>query len=179
MSKSFDEGGAKGLLLVNLGVGEHGCNIVFDSAAASELDEESAQPQRTDNDDSNNNSASTNNESRLPEGMMDISSLTQKLESLLLDENSTIHDLPLVPQLTGLRAELDALEREGFVDGNALMHTVGPKTPGRRRYQANVEDEHHADRTIHKEALERSQRRGDGDERVLLRHDRRGRQPRG
>ena len=31
MSKTFDEGGAKGLLLVNLGVGSNGCNIVFDS----------------------------------------------------------------------------------------------------------------------------------------------------
>ena len=31
MSKTFDEGGAKGLLLVNLGVGSSGCNIVFDS----------------------------------------------------------------------------------------------------------------------------------------------------
>ena len=31
MSKTFDEGGAKGLLLVNLGVGQRGCNIVFDS----------------------------------------------------------------------------------------------------------------------------------------------------
>ena len=30
MSKSFDEGGAKGLLLHSLGVGPHGCNIVFD-----------------------------------------------------------------------------------------------------------------------------------------------------
>ena len=33
MSKSFDEGGAKGLLHVNLGVGSKGCNIVFDSSA--------------------------------------------------------------------------------------------------------------------------------------------------
>jgi condensin complex subunit 2 len=31
MSKSFNEGGAKGLLLGNLGVSQHGCRIVFDS----------------------------------------------------------------------------------------------------------------------------------------------------
>ena len=31
MSKSFDEGGAKGLLLVNLGVASDSCRIVFDS----------------------------------------------------------------------------------------------------------------------------------------------------
>ena len=31
MSKTFDEGGAKGLLLANLGVSNNGCNIIFDS----------------------------------------------------------------------------------------------------------------------------------------------------
>eukprot|EP00956_Cyclotella_meneghiniana_P005412 scaffold6809_cov18-Cyclotella_meneghiniana.AAC.1 len=31
MSKAFDEGGAKGLLLGNLGVSSKGCQIVFDS----------------------------------------------------------------------------------------------------------------------------------------------------
>ena len=39
MSKSFDEGGAKGLLLVNLGVGERGCNIVFDSSSSGDAAE--------------------------------------------------------------------------------------------------------------------------------------------
>ena len=31
MSKSFDDGGIKGLLLGNLGVSQNGCNIIFDS----------------------------------------------------------------------------------------------------------------------------------------------------
>ena len=38
MSKSFDEGGAKGLLLGNLGVSQHGCHIVFDSKKEDEED---------------------------------------------------------------------------------------------------------------------------------------------
>jgi len=152
MSKSFDEGGAKGLLLVNLGVGERGCNIVFDSSSSGDTVEEEE-----------NNEPST--QARLPEGPMDVTSLTQKLESLLqtaLPSNDDdepgggIHNLPLVPQLTGLRAEMESLDAAGFVDGATMMPTVGPKTPGRRRYHAGEEEEQEADRTIHKEQRSRA-----------------------
>jgi hypothetical protein len=57
MSKTFDEGGAKGLLLVNLGVGPKGCNIVFDSKQEDEEEEIYSEVEYT-------------------EGMVDITSLT-------------------------------------------------------------------------------------------------------
>jgi condensin complex subunit 2 len=108
MSKTFDEGGAKGLLLVNLGVGANGCNIVFDSkedaasiAQDEEKEDESTNPNRE-------------------EGMIDISSLNRKLESML--GGASIESIPLVPQLRTLREEFRQLEAEGFVD-----HKV-PKT---------------------------------------------------
>ena len=47
MSKNFDEGGAKGLLLANLGVGTSGCKIVFDST----LDEEEKEEDEEEEDD--------------------------------------------------------------------------------------------------------------------------------
>jgi condensin complex subunit 2 len=68
----------------------------------------------------------------------------------------------LVPQLSALRAEFAALERDGFVDSATLAATVGPKTPGKRRYHANDHDERLAERSIHQEAQERSQLRGGG-----------------
>ena len=95
---------------------------------------------------------------------MDVTSLTQKLESLLPtalpnddhEPGSGIHTLPLVPQLTGLRAEMESLDAAGFVDGATMMPTVGPKTPGRRRYHADAAEEQEADRTIHKEQRSRA-----------------------
>jgi len=39
MSKTFDEGGAKGLLLANLGVSSNGCNMLFDNSAYNDDDE--------------------------------------------------------------------------------------------------------------------------------------------
>jgi Condensin complex subunit 2 len=93
MSQTFDEGGAKGLLLVNLGVGQRGCNIVFDSK---EEDEEI----RTTLDFSN-------------EGMIDISNLISKLDSVL--GNDRIESLDLVPQLQTLRQEYAILEDEGYI----------------------------------------------------------------
>ena len=93
MSKTFDEGGAKGLLLVNLGVGQRGCNIVFDSK---EEDEE----METTPDFTN-------------EGMIDITTLVSKLDSIL--ENDRIESLDLVPQLQTLRQEYAVLEDEGYI----------------------------------------------------------------
>jgi condensin complex subunit 2 len=108
MSKTFDEGGAKGLLLVNLGVGANGCNIVFDSKeeAASIAQDEEKEDERTI--------------SNREEGMIDISSLNKKLESML--GGASIESIPLVPQLRALREEFVQLDAEGFVD-----HKV-PKT---------------------------------------------------
>mmetsp|Transcript_18071 Transcript_18071/g.27329 ORF Transcript_18071/g.27329 Transcript_18071/m.27329 type:complete len:756 (+) Transcript_18071:26-2293(+) len=94
MSKTFDEGGARGLLLVNLCVGGSGCNIVFDS---------------TEDD-------SEGLDQKLPseEGMIDISVLTSKLESTLGD--ILLENLELVPQMRTLRQEYATLEQEGFVE---------------------------------------------------------------
>src|SRR6056300_149732 len=47
MSKAFDEGGAKGLLLGNLGVAQNGCHIVFDSK---ESEEEEKKEEETSGD---------------------------------------------------------------------------------------------------------------------------------
>ena len=105
MSKTFDEGGAKGLLLVNLGVGANGCNIVFDSK-----EEAASIAQDEDKEDENT----------IPgheEGMIDISSLNRKLESML--GGASIESIPLVPQLRSLREEYALLDSEGFVDHNA------------------------------------------------------------
>jgi len=52
MSKTFDEGGAKGLLLVNLGVSSNGCNILFDNSAYQEDDEQQI-VKKEQQDDSN------------------------------------------------------------------------------------------------------------------------------
>jgi condensin complex subunit 2 len=101
MSKTFDEGGAKGLLLANLGVSDKGCNIVFDST----LDD--AEEANVDEDPS-----SVQNE---PSGQsMDVSTLTSKLESTL--GGQTVQQLPLVPQLESLRLDFAQLEEEGFVE---------------------------------------------------------------
>jgi Condensin complex subunit 2 len=94
MSKTFDEGGAKGLLLVNLGVGPKGCNIVFDSK------EEDAEEQKY-------------SEAEYTEGMVDITSLTAKLDLLIGTE--VLENIELVPQLRTLRQEYAILEKEGFI----------------------------------------------------------------
>lgn len=127
MSGAFDEGGAKGLLLVNLGIGGS-CNIVFDSTGAADADESLVAEVSGDS--------------------IDIQSLRQKLEAQLEDEE--LFDLPLVPQLSSLRAEHDSLVEAGYCEA-AIMNTVGPKTPGRRRYKASLADEALADRSIHEQ----------------------------
>lgn len=88
MSKSFDEGGAKGLLLANLGVSKNGCSIVFDST----LEEQEEQ--------TSEEKAST----------LDLVALKGRLE---IPEGG-IHSLGLVPQLESLRAQQQQLAKEGF-----------------------------------------------------------------
>lgn len=117
MSKTFDEGGAKGLLLVNLGVGANGCNIVFDSK-----EEATSIAQDGGGEEKEAEDAPTVRQ----EGMIDISSLTTKLDSLLGGES--LESIPLVPQLKSLRQEYEQLESEGFVDHNV------PKTKVRKTF---------------------------------------------
>lgn len=129
MSKTFDEGGAKGLLLANLGVGQHGCNIVFDSKEA----EEEGNGPADDGFDQE-------------DGFIDIASLSAKLESIL--GGISLENIELVPQLRTLREELRILSKDGFVDNDA------PKKS--RRYASSHQEEKEAEISIHQEALERS-----------------------
>jgi condensin complex subunit 2 len=99
MSKTFDEGGAKGLLLANLGVSDKGCNIVFDSSLDDGEEAKEAEPSVE------NGTAGQS---------MDISTLTSKLDSTL--GGQTVQQLPLVPQLESLRSDFFQLEEEGFVE---------------------------------------------------------------
>jgi condensin complex subunit 2 len=131
MSKTFDEGGAKGLLLANLGVSLQGCNIVFDSTLENDHEDEDEEEKTPDP-----------HESMEP---TNVTSLVNKLESSL--GGQPIHLLPLVPQLATLRDEYAHLHQEGYVDKT---------TPSTRRYAAPQEDEVEADRSIHLEAIERS-----------------------
>jgi hypothetical protein len=103
MSKTFDEGGAKGLLLANLGVGTNGCNIVFDST----LDDEQQQRGNDEEEDIVAPGSPTS-------VTVDVTSLTSKLDSLL--GGQPIHSLQLVPQLASLREEFAQLQHDGFVE---------------------------------------------------------------
>ena len=135
MSKTFDEGGAKGLLLVNLGTSGNGCNIVFDSGLADDEEE------KTEEDSENGPQESDGK-------TVDISSLTNKLESLL--SGQSIHSLSLVPQLAGLRAEFSKLEDEGFVDKKDVA------VSRKQRFAPDPDEEKEADKSIHQDVLQRS-----------------------
>jgi condensin complex subunit 2 len=129
MSKAFDEGGAKGLLLANLGVsttGAEGCQIVFDSSC-------------NEDDDTNNNNNSNKDEQVDDDDenglMVDMEWFTQTLPSIASLP-------PLVPQLQALRAEYELLKSQGFVEddddnnkGRAAGRTSmsGGGANGRRR----------------------------------------------
>lgn len=135
MSKAFDEGGAKGLLLANLGVGSKGCNIVFDSCQ--DMNNEADDP-------ANATTATTMRDASL----VDISFFTAKLQ-----QEDPVDTLPLVPQLASLRAEHSQLEEEGFVTEEKA---AAPKQRRTTNYGVTDEEEREADRSIHQEALERS-----------------------
>jgi hypothetical protein len=109
MSKTFDEGGAKGLLLANLGVGTKGCSIVFDSKLEEAEEEVIAKDPAAEEEEKESEDWSKHHDE-----FVNVSSLTSKLESLLA--GLTVHSLPLVPQLSALRDEFAQLEREGFVE---------------------------------------------------------------
>ena len=133
LSKTFDEGGAKGLLLVNLGVGDKGCNIVFDSKAEYEEDSKKSDCESDEED------------AERQDGMIDISSLRAKLDSTC--GLNAVESLELVPQLASLREQQSELKAEGFVEEVVRAS---------RRYASTQEEEKEADMSIHQEALERS-----------------------
>ena len=175
MSKAFDEGGAKGLLLNNLGVARDGCRIEFDSkedtvtesvvpeATIDEEDEAIDEDIGGDDEekaiDSDANEVGLDEEGKPPiandnreEGMVDITSLVTKLQEVL--NGSSLESLPFVPQLEMLRADYAALEADGFADeGKRKSPTSRPA-----RYGVTDEEEKEAERSIHMEAIERSHR---------------------
>jgi condensin complex subunit 2 len=172
MSKTFDEGGAKGLLLANLGVSEASCRIVFDSSAFDESNDKDKDSEADLSITGNQEEVSSHTVlPRVPEGYMEISSLSDKLRSLLSDhcddewnDSNNIRSVSLVPQLSALRSEHEKLVDLGCCGPDAaiaLAPTIGPKTPAGkvRQYHANSQQEGDADYSIHKEAIERSQRK--------------------
>ena len=143
MSQKFDEGGAKGLLLVNLGVAADGCRIVLDSkedtqATIDDSNSSHSLSQTNDEitesvvsckhqeekvtDDNQTQEHHTDANLEQNEGTIDISCLSQKLQELLLC--SPIDTLQLVPQLENLRTEYKHLEAEGFVDEKTIREKV-------------------------------------------------------
>ena len=177
MSKAFDEGGAKGLLLNNLGVARDGCRIEFDSkedavtenvvapssTVASDddddvevddkvmdtIDEEGAE-ESEEKEEATDDSLSDDNRE---EGMIDITGLVSKLKEVL--NGSSLESLPFVPQLEVLRADFAALEADGFADDGKK----GRRPPSKpARYGVTDEEEKEAERSIHMEAIERSHR---------------------
>lgn len=167
MSKSFDEGGAKGLLLGNLGVSQHGCHIVFDSkdeggagGGAGKLDdiEEEAEEMDDKQGDDEENDFDIDPEEAMvwKESEIDITNLASKLSSMLSSyghrSSSTV---PFVPQLESLRQDYAALEEEGY----AVDEHEAARAAGRRRlrlYDAPEEEEKEAEKSIHVIAMERS-----------------------
>ena len=155
MSKAFDEGGAKGLLLGNLGVSSKGCHIVFDSKElVGEIDEkDQAHNEAVDN--SNDEEESNEEKEQINIQEIDLSAFTTKLESLLTSYSApNVDSVSFVPQLESLRQDYSQLEEEGFaVDEKELANE------GRRRlrlYDAPEEEEKEAEKSIHHIALERS-----------------------
>ena len=142
MSQKFDEGGAKGLLLVNLGVADDGCRIVLDSKeqSTSAEDAEVNEPELVDEE--------TVTKASREDGMIDISSLID-----CLDKKEGFHDIesvPFVPQLEELRNTYSELEEEGFVEAGKNMPVNS------FRYANDAEEDKAAEEAIHREALERS-----------------------
>lgn len=127
MSKSFDEGGAKGLLLGNLGVSTSGCHVVFDSkeatadtrgAAAGKPELEKIEEGAEENEAEDGCTAEDNMADAGPawkESQIDITNLSAKLEQMLASYgHETSATVPFVPQLESLRQDYARLEEEGY-----------------------------------------------------------------
>jgi condensin complex subunit 2 len=117
MSKSFDEGGAKGLLLGNLGVSENGCHIVFDSKEDRATHSASAKLDKiTETEEADEFNIDPDEAVVWNEKDIDITNLAAKLESMLASYgHKTSSSVPFVPQLESLRCDYAELEEEGFV----------------------------------------------------------------
>lgn len=166
MSKSFDEGGAKGLLLGNLGVSSNGCHIVFDSKE--EFDDDGNSPNKAGTLDKISEEAgddgmevnkgqdkSDENGYVWKEGDVDITTLSTKLNNLLLSYGVKSSDtIPFVPQLESLRDDYAALEEQGFAVDEKDVAKEGRKRS--KLYDAPEEEEKEAERSIHIIAMERS-----------------------
>ena len=163
MSKPFNKGGAKGLLLGNLGVSQHGCHIVFDSkdkgtAAAGgpnkldnieEHDQEEEKGDANDADNEENNFDIDPEEAEVwKESEIDIAALASKLSSMLSSYgHPTSASVPFVPQLESLHHDYVALEEEGYAVDERDAHGAD----GRKRlklYDAPEEEEKEAERSI-------------------------------
>lgn len=126
VSKKFDEGGAKGLLLANLGVDiNSGARIIFDSS----LDESEPDNASTmDEEKCNVSSGVVTTDDAKWTNVVTVSSLQHKLQSQLESSGiSSIQELELVPQLASLRLDYFNLHKEGFVDDtykSVSMHCV-------------------------------------------------------
>ena len=136
MSKSFDEGGAKGLLLGNLGVSQHGCRIVFDSkeddngavgddkVLVTKLDkiheEEGGEVKKEEEENDDEFNIDPDEAKVWNEGEIDITNLASKLEAMIASYgHRTSNSVPFVPQLDSLRRDYAKLEEEGYaVDEN-------------------------------------------------------------
>ena len=144
LSQKFDEGGAKGLLLVNLGVAQDGCRIILDSKEDSRVPtleaeenedndpiiqgEESEDIQVDITNEEAGDSMSLNETSickeHIEEGMVDISGISNKLQELLM--SSPLDATALVPQLEDMRIAYEELEEEGFsADSKQAIPKVG------------------------------------------------------
>jgi len=116
MSKSFDEGGAKGLLLGNLGVSQRGCRIVFDSKEDEEDEEKNNNSEfvgdgKPNEEEGENVTTSLKNNER----EIDVSRLGAKLASTLASCGyRSPASAPFVPQLESLRRDYALLEAEGY-----------------------------------------------------------------
>lgn len=143
LSQKFDEGGAKGLLLVNLGVANDGCRIVLDSKEDST---DSIEPELVD--EFIGEDADIDDDEPQKEGMLDISKLVQTLGTTL--PSSPMESIHFVPQLEELRHTYALLEEEGFVEAGKAMQVQS------FRYANNAEEDKVAEEEIHREALERS-----------------------
>ena len=145
MSKTFDEGGAKGMLLANLSVSTDGCGIVFDSKE-DESDrklrtEEMARKIRVENGEE-----AQKDEEKVTVKKINIGGLRSKLKSLLA--TTSLSELALVPQLTQLRDEYESLKQEG--------HVAVQKKKKSKRYANSAEDEASAEQEVVREHAERS-----------------------
>jgi len=122
MSKTFDEGGAKGMLLSNLGVAPEGPQIVFDSKADS-LDEEVGLAAMASSDETAKKNENDDIGHRyVLDEQINISGLNRKLTSLL--KSARLEDLQLVPQLEDLRKEYQVLKAEGYTGSKIAVSSA-------------------------------------------------------